>query len=78
MRTTVTLEDDVVAALDGLRQTQGLRTSEAVNLLVRRGLATVASPPPPFVQRGSALGEPLIPIDDIGAVLEYLDEVEGR
>ncbi len=38
MRTTVTFDDDVAAAVDRLRQDAKLGMSEAVNQLVRRGL----------------------------------------
>ena len=39
MRTTVTLADDVAAAVDRLRRERGLGLSEAVNELVRAGLS---------------------------------------
>lgn len=38
MRTTVTFDDDVAAAIERLRHDRGLGMSEAVNDLVRRGL----------------------------------------
>lgn len=38
MRTTVTFDDDVAAAVERLRQEGKLGMSEAVNDLVRRGL----------------------------------------
>src|SRR4051794_32418857 len=38
MRTTVTLADDVAAAVDRLRREEGLGLSEAVNKLARAGL----------------------------------------
>ncbi len=38
MRTTVTFDDDVAAAIERLRHDRKLRMSEAVNDLVRRGL----------------------------------------
>jgi hypothetical protein len=40
MRTTVTLADDVAAAVDRLRRERSIGVSEAVNQLVRDGLAT--------------------------------------
>jgi len=74
MRTTVTLDDDVVKALEALRREKGLGTSAALNEMVRRGLAT--SQPkghPPFRQRTSAMGPPRVPLDDIGQALELLE-----
>jgi Arc/MetJ family transcription regulator len=38
MRTTITLADDVAAAVEKLRRDRGVGRSEAVNELVRRGL----------------------------------------
>jgi metal-responsive CopG/Arc/MetJ family transcriptional regulator len=40
MRTTVTFDDDVAAAIDRLRHERKLGVSQAVNELVRRGLRT--------------------------------------
>lgn len=73
MRTTVTLDDDVVKALEALRRERGLGTSAALNELVRRGLAAGASRATPFRQRTSDLGAPRVPLDDIGQALELLE-----
>jgi hypothetical protein len=74
VRTTVNLDDDVSAAVERLRRDQGLGLSEAVNELVRRGLA--ASPAPaPYVQRTASLGM-RIDVANIGEVLELLDETD--
>jgi hypothetical protein len=73
MRTTVTLDDDVARALERMRQEEGLATSTALNLLVRRGLAAGSEQKPPFVQRVSSLGRPRMPVDNIGDVLEILE-----
>lgn len=77
MRTTVTLADDVAAAVEQLRRERGHGISDAINELVRRGL--VASPrPKPFRQRTSELGAPALPIDDIAGLLEVLDGPAAR
>jgi hypothetical protein len=47
MRTTVTLADDVAAAIERLRRERSLGLSEAVNELIRNGLVT-----PPRKARG--------------------------
>lgn len=39
MRTTLTLQEDVAAAVDRLRRSEGIGVSEAVNRLVREGLS---------------------------------------
>lgn len=39
MRTTISLDPDIVAAIQKLRQVHGLGLSEAVNTLARRGLS---------------------------------------
>jgi hypothetical protein len=74
MRTTVTLDDDVRKALEDLRRERGLATSEALNLLVRRGLAvSERGESAPFRQRTSSMGMPRVPLDDIGQALELLE-----
>jgi hypothetical protein len=73
MRTTVTLASDVAAAVEQLRRERGAGVSDAVNELVRRGLA--AKPRTPrFRQQTSDLGPARLGLDDIGGVL---DAVEG-
>jgi hypothetical protein len=73
MRTTVTLEEDVVKALETLRRERGLGTSAALNELVRRGLATGPPRAKPFRQRTSTMGPARVPLDDIGHALELLE-----
>jgi hypothetical protein len=73
MRTTVTLDDDVVKALEALRRDRGLGTSAALNELVRRGLAATAPERQPFRQRTSSLGVSRVPLDDIGHALELIE-----
>jgi hypothetical protein len=73
VRTTVTLDDDVAKALEALRRERGLRTSEALNELVRRGLAAAPARTKRFRQRTSSMGAPRIPLDDIGLALELLE-----
>lgn len=72
MRTTVSLDDDVVVAVERLRRERGLGLSAALNELVRRGL-TRDPARPAFVQRTSAGGARL-DLHDVGAVLDLLDE----
>ena len=72
MRTTVTLDDDVEAAIERLQREQGMGRSEALNALARRGIAA-PEPSTRYVHRSADLGI-RIDVTDIGEVLELLDE----
>ena len=71
MRTTITLDDDVAAALDQRRRAEGRGMSEIVNDLVRAGLSA-PSERRPFVQRTADLG-PGIDVTNVGEALEQLE-----
>jgi metal-responsive CopG/Arc/MetJ family transcriptional regulator len=76
MRTTVNLDDDVAAAVDRLRRERRLGLSEAVNELVRAGLA--AKPRRPrFRQRTASLGL-RVDVTNVAEALEVLDEPARR
>ncbi len=71
MRTTLTLDPDVVAAAEQIRREQRIGLSEAVNMLVRRGLAAPADR-----HRYRARTAPLglrVDVTNIGDVLDVLD-----
>lgn len=72
MRTTLTLADDVVAAVEQLRRKRSIGMSEAVNELVRAGLTTQNRPAEPFRQQSHDLGRG-IDFDNIADTLETLD-----
>lgn len=72
MRTTVTLADDVAAAVDSLRRERSIGVSEAVNDLVRSGLVAGASREP-FVQRTHDLGAGM----DVCNIAEVIETVDG-
>jgi ribbon-helix-helix CopG family protein len=72
MRTTVTLDDDVAAAIERLRRERSMGLSEAVNELARAGLRTKA-PGRRFVQRSHDMGLRI----DVTNVAEALEELEG-
>jgi hypothetical protein len=76
MRTTLTLADDVMAAVDELRRRRSMGISEAVNELIRAGL-THQEPRAPFHQQEHDLG-PGIDVSNIGDALETLDGPAGR
>lgn len=72
MRTTCTLDDDVMAAVSRLQREEGVGISEAVNRLIRHALAS--SPRrEPYEHQVADVGI-TVDVSDIGAVLELLDE----
>lgn len=76
MRTTVTLDDEVAAAVAWLRRERGLGVSAAVNELARRGL-TKQGPKAAFTQHVSD-GGVLLDVTNVGAVLDLLDDPTAR
>lgn len=74
MRTTLSLDDDVLAAVEDLRRERRLGLSEAVNQLIRSGLAeSAASPPRPYRHRTADLGIK-VDVGNVAEVLDLLDE----
>jgi ribbon-helix-helix CopG family protein len=73
MRTTVTLEDDVAAAVERRRRERGVGVSQAVNDLVREGLRVQPSKGRKFRQRSNSLGLRV----DVTNLAEALELVEG-
>jgi hypothetical protein len=76
MRTTVTLADDVSAAVERLRKERGLGLSEALNELVRAGLSQRGKRTR-FSQQSHALGLK-IDVTDVADALELLEGDAGR
>ncbi len=72
MRTTLTLADDVAAAVARVRRERSIGLSEAVNELVRAGLVKPNRPTAPFRQKSHDLGRG-IDFDNIADTLETLD-----
>lgn len=77
MRTTITLADDVAAAVEDLRRQRGTGISEVLNDLVRRALAAPAQDRV-FTQRSSSMGQPRLPVDDVSGLLDILDGDDRR
>lgn len=81
MRTTITIEDDIAIRLTELQKSKGISFKEAVNLLLKKGLAAEEMPPKikPFKVKARSLGKPLIDVnfDKTSEVLDKLDELEG-
>jgi len=72
MRTTVTLADDVAAAVHRVRREKSVGVSEAVNDLIREGLVS-KRPEKPFVQKTYPMGLRI----DVTNVGKALEEIEG-
>ena len=73
MRTTVSLDDDVLAAVELLRRDRGLGLSEALNEIARAGMVLGSPHPAPYVPRSAALGLK-IDVANVAEVLELLEE----
>ncbi len=76
MRTTLTLADDVAAAVERVRRERSIGLSEAVNDLVRAGLVQ-QQPSTPFEQKTHDLG-PGIDYSNIADAIETLDGPGAR
>lgn len=76
MRTTITLADDVAAAVEKLRRERSIGLSEAVNDLVRAGLVE-QRPASRFRQKAHDLGRG-IDVSNVGEAIETLDGPRAR
>jgi Arc/MetJ family transcription regulator len=72
MRTTLSLDDDVAAAVRRLREERHIGLSDAVNELIRAGLATPARRAA-FQQRTANLGLQI----DVSSVADALERLDG-
>jgi len=72
MRTTITFDDDVAAAIDRVRRERSIGVSEAVNELVRAGLVSKRKRAR-FRQTTWDLGLKI----DVTNVAEALEQLEG-
>jgi hypothetical protein len=75
MRTTLNLDDDVVAQLTALSRSKARSLSRVANELIRAGLRAAQTPtgvreydPPTF-----ETGRPLVDVRDVSAALEVLE-----
>lgn len=76
MRTTVTLEPDVAAAVEQLRRERSVGVSAALNELARAGLARPRERTP-FVQKTSNMG-PMIDVTNVWEAIEFLEGPNAR
>lgn len=76
MRTTVTLDPDVAAAVSRIRKERGVGMSEAINDLARAGM-TVRRARSPFRQRTARLSL-RVDVTNVAKTLEQLDGPGAR
>ena len=72
MRTTITLDDDVVALIASERQRTGESFREAVNRLLRRSVRARSGVRAPALP--TLTGAPVLDVSDVSALLTALDE----
>lgn len=79
VRTTVTFDPDVAKILERLQKERGVGLSDVVNDAVRDASKPASKGTPKrFVQTTSDMGPFKMPIDNIGEVLDILDEEYWR
>lgn len=74
VRTTISLDPDVLAAVQQLRASTGVGLSEAVNQLVRQGLTASTPRRKRFTQRTAEI-DLRVDVTNIADVLESLDAI---
>ena len=72
MRTTVTLDDDVAALIEGERARTGESFRAAINRLLRR--AGRQAPPAETAPLPVLAGKPVLDVSDVSALLAVLDD----
>lgn len=80
IRTTVTLEEDVLARLKEHSRRKGISFKEAINDVLRNGLLAAQAPAAkPKLPEGRDLGfRPGLNYDDIGGLLEAIEGPYNR
>jgi len=77
MRTTLTIDDDVAAALERLRKSRDASLKEVINDLLRQGIREMSARPrqrKPYRTRVAHLGASKIgSLDNIGEVLALIE-----
>jgi hypothetical protein len=76
MRTTVTLDQDVVAYLKAYMREKGLSFKEALNQAVRNGLSKNPKTKRPFRQKTYDMGTPVVPLRKALRIAAELEDEE--
>jgi metal-responsive CopG/Arc/MetJ family transcriptional regulator len=77
VRTTLTLADDVLAAIEKIRRERGIGLSEAVNELIRAGLAQREARKP-FRQKTYDMGKAFVDYSNVWDAIETVDGPASR
>ena len=77
MRTTVTLDDDVAAAVQRLRHERQIGLSAALNILARAGMLPARQPARPESHFTPAALGMRIDVSNVAEVLDHLDATDG-
>jgi hypothetical protein len=77
VRTTISLDDDVAAAVQEQRRERSLGLSVVVNSLLREALAKQKQPRRQYVHTSRRLGLKL-DVSDVADALEVLDQHDGE
>jgi ribbon-helix-helix CopG family protein len=77
MRTTVTLDKDVAAAVERLRRREGIGMSAALNRIARAGLANREARKP-YRQRSVRMGPFRVDVSNVGDALEVAESPDHR
>ncbi len=82
MRTTLTIDDDVAAALERIRRTRKISHKALVNEALRQGLKEITRPPrqiKPYKTQSVSLGRCLVGnLDDISEALAIAEGKDFR
>jgi hypothetical protein len=82
MRTTLTLDPDVAAAVEQRRQQQGHSLKQEINALLRLGLLQAEVEPAraeePFRTETFSAGRILYPLDDVEAAIAWAEGEDHR
>ncbi|MDA0838850.1 MAG: hypothetical protein O3B01_28935 [Planctomycetota bacterium] len=76
MRTTLTIDDDLAAAIERFQASKGLKLREAVDVLLRSGLELVERSPTSKPYEGPVFESKLVPGVDPNRMNQLADELE--
>ncbi|MDA7667809.1 antitoxin [bacterium] len=78
MRTTLSIDDDVSSAIERFQTQRGLKFREAINLLLRSGLANVVKRSTSKPYSGPVFESDLVPGMDPNRMNQLADELESE